>query len=90
MLEENSLTERKAFIRSFLKEVRVTGDDVLLKYTLPMLPNNINEEKLPVLSIVHYGGPEGTFAKPIESFFELSIGTSPSLVERDHHATKES
>jgi site-specific DNA recombinase len=56
LLEENSIVERKAFIRSFVKEVRVNGDDVLLTYTLPMLPDRITEEKLPVLSIVHYGG----------------------------------
>ena len=56
MLEENSLMERKAFIKSFVKEVKVTGDDVLLTYTLPMLPERITEEKLPVLSIVHHGG----------------------------------
>ena len=36
------------------------------------------------------GGPNKTFAKPIESFFELSIGTVPSLSERDCHAKKES
>ncbi len=56
MLNESPLTERKSFIRSFVKEVKVTGDDVLLTYTIPMLPGRITEEKLPVLSIVHYGG----------------------------------
>ncbi len=57
MLDRNSLAEQKAFIRSFVKEVKVTGDDVLLTYTLPMLPDRVTEEKVPVLSIVHYGGP---------------------------------
>ncbi len=57
VLSESSLAERKSFIRSFVKEVKVTGDDVLLTYTIPMLPKGITEEKLPVLSIVHYGGP---------------------------------
>jgi DNA invertase Pin-like site-specific DNA recombinase len=56
LLEESSLVERKAFIRSFVKEVKVTGDDVSLTYMLPMLPNKVTEEKIPVLSIVHYGG----------------------------------
>ena len=36
ILEEGSLTERKAFIRSFVNEVRVTGNEVLLNYTIPM------------------------------------------------------
>jgi hypothetical protein len=30
LLEEVSLVEKKAFIRSFVKELKVTGDDVLL------------------------------------------------------------
>jgi DNA repair exonuclease SbcCD ATPase subunit len=57
LLSESSLAERKAFIRSFVKEVRVTGDEVLLTYTIPMVPRGVTEEKLPVLSIGHYGGP---------------------------------
>ena len=56
LLNESSLAERKSFVRSFVKEVKVTGDEVLLTYTIPMLPKGTTEEKLPVLSIVHYGG----------------------------------
>jgi site-specific DNA recombinase len=56
LLTEGSLAERKTFIRSFVKEVKVTGDDVLLTYTMPILPGGVTEERLPVLSIVHYGG----------------------------------
>ncbi len=56
LLNESPLTERKAFIRSFVKEVRVTEDEVLVTYTIPMLPRGLAEEKLPVLSIGHDGG----------------------------------
>jgi DNA invertase Pin-like site-specific DNA recombinase len=56
LLSESSLAERKSFVRSFVKEVKVTGDEVLLTYTIPMLPRGMIEEKLPVLSIVHDGG----------------------------------
>ncbi len=56
LLSESSLAERKSFIRSFVKEIIVTGDEVLLTYTIPMLPRGVTEEKLPVLSIVHDGG----------------------------------
>jgi site-specific DNA recombinase len=56
LLNESSLAERKTFIRSFVKEVKVTGDEALLSYTIPMLPRGVTEEKLPVLSIVHSGG----------------------------------
>jgi DNA invertase Pin-like site-specific DNA recombinase len=63
LLNESSLAERKSFVRSFVKEVKVTGDEVLLTYTIPMLPGGVTEEKLPVLSIVHYGGPSCTIGK---------------------------
>jgi site-specific DNA recombinase len=56
LLNESSITERKAFIRSSVKEVKVTGDEALLTYTIPMLPRGVTEESLPVLSIVHHGG----------------------------------
>ncbi len=74
LLNESSLSERKSFVRSFVKEVKVTGDEVLLTYTMPMLPKGITEEKLPVLSIVHDGGPSDSIAQPkIKTFFELSL-----------------
>jgi hypothetical protein len=54
--DRSPLAERKTFIKSFVKEVKVTGDEVLPTYTLPVLPGNAVEERLPVLSIVRYGG----------------------------------
>jgi DNA repair exonuclease SbcCD ATPase subunit len=57
LLDESSLTERKSFIRSFVKEVKVTADEVLLTYTMPLPPEGISEERVGVLSSVHYGGP---------------------------------
>lgn len=57
LLTDSSLAETKSFVRSFVKEVKVTGDEVLLTYTIPMLPKEVTEERLPVLSIVHGGGP---------------------------------
>ena len=56
LLNNSSLSERKAFIRSFVKEVKVTGDDVLLTYTMPLTPGGISEENVGVLSTVQYGG----------------------------------
>ncbi len=55
-LERGSLTERKAFIRGFIKEVNITGDEAKLTYTLPMLPRGLREETESVLAIVHRGG----------------------------------
>jgi site-specific DNA recombinase len=56
LLQEGSLVERKAFVRSFVNEVRVTGEQVLVNYTIPMSPSKLKEEKNPVLDIVRYGG----------------------------------
>ena len=78
LLSESSLAERKSFIKSFVKEVKVTGNNVLLTYTIPLPPKGLITEEMPVLSIVHSGGPKKTFAKP-ETFFELSIAPVSSL-----------
>lgn len=56
LLDENSLAERKSFIRSFVKEVKVTGDEVLLTYTVPVLSQGISEERVGVLCSVYHGG----------------------------------
>jgi hypothetical protein len=55
-LSEGTLAERRAFIRTFVKEVKVTGNDVVMTYTNPILPGGRIEEKVPVLCIEHYGG----------------------------------
>jgi len=36
LLEDSSLAERKSFIKSFVREVRVTGTEVLLSYNIPL------------------------------------------------------
>jgi len=56
LLNNSSLAERRTFIRSFVKEVKVTGDEVLLTYTMPLSPTGVSEEKVGVLSTVQYGG----------------------------------
>jgi site-specific DNA recombinase len=59
VLMDSPLTERRAFIRNFVKEVKVTGDEVLLSYTIPLPPGGIVEEKAGVLSIVQRGSAYG-------------------------------
>ena len=58
-LANSPLPEQKAFIRSFVKEVRVTGKEALLTYTIPLLPDGTNYETIRVLDTVHCGGAEG-------------------------------
>ncbi|MFC1917844.1 recombinase family protein [Chloroflexota bacterium] len=55
ILNDSPLNETRAFIRSFVREVKVTGSEVLLTYTMPMAEGLV-EEQLPVTSIVKDGG----------------------------------
>jgi len=48
---------------------------------MPLTPRGILEGNVGVLSTVQYGGTDRTFAKQVESFFELSIITAPSFHE---------
>ncbi len=57
LLSESTLTDKKTFIRSFIKEVKVTGNEASLTYTLPLPPAGVIEEKIVVPPIVQYGGP---------------------------------
>ncbi len=56
LLEDSPLVERKSFIKSFVKEVRVTDAEALMTYTIPMPPKQLSQETLSVFPIVHYGG----------------------------------
>jgi len=56
VLTYSSLAEQRSFIRSFVKEVKVTGTDALLTYTMPLPPQGITQEWAGVLNTVHYGG----------------------------------
>lgn len=55
MLNDSPLCETRAFIRSFVKEVKVTGNEVVLTYTMPTTLGLL-EEKITVLPTVNYGG----------------------------------
>ena len=57
LLTRSELAERRAFIRSFVKEVRVTGDEVVLTYTMPLISNGSSVDKIGVLPIVQHGRP---------------------------------
>ena len=67
-LNESELTERRAFIESFVKEIVVMPGDALMRYTVPMpddslIPGRATEKVAlngSVLSTVHDGGAGGT------------------------------
>ena len=66
-LKESELTERRAFIESFVKEIVVQPGNALVRYTIPMPEDSPIEGKDaeevtldgPVLSTVKLGGPGG-------------------------------
>jgi site-specific DNA recombinase len=55
ILTYSSLADQKAFIRRFVKEVKITGNDALLTYTMPLPPEGMTEEWAGVLNTVQYG-----------------------------------
>ena len=63
-LNESELTERRAFIESFVKEIVVRPGNAVVRYSIPMpedsrIPGRVAEEVAlhgPVLSTVKYGG----------------------------------
>ena len=57
LLSESSLAERKSFIRSFIREVKVANDEVLVTYTMPMRFSGITDETVPVPLMIQNGGP---------------------------------
>jgi hypothetical protein len=73
LLKQGSLTERRAFIRSFVKEVRVTGNEAVLSYSTPILPEKVVIEKEGVLPTVQYGGLPCTIRRTFELAFSLTI-----------------
>ncbi len=44
LLEDSQMTERKSFIKSFVREVRVAGSEVSLDYTPPLLKGMMSQE----------------------------------------------
>jgi len=71
LLEESTLVERKSFIKSFVKEVRVTGTEALMTYTIPMPPKQLSQETLVVPPIVHYGGARVSIGRTFSTSFAL-------------------
>ena len=71
LLEESPLAERKSFVKSFVREVRVTGSEVLLTYNIPLSASSSSQETLIVPPIVHYGGPTCAIDRTFSLTFSL-------------------
>ena len=60
LLEESSIMEQKAFLKSFVQRIEVGDSDVKVIYTIPMLPGGPITETLGVLPFVQNGSPSRT------------------------------
>ena len=82
-LRTSELTESRAFIASFVKEIVVSPGNAVVRYSIPMpddspIPGKDAEELAlhsPVLSTVKYGGPDWTKSRTeADSRFTPSFG----------------
>ena len=82
-LNESELTERRAFIESFVKEIVVMPGNAVVRYSIPMpddsrIPGKDAEDLAlhsPVLSTVKFGGPDWTKSRTeADSRFTPSFG----------------
>jgi hypothetical protein len=73
ILREGSLTERRAFVRSIIKEIKVLGDQAVITYSLPIPPEKVAAGGDLVPRIVQCGGAEGTIGRTFELAFTLAI-----------------
>jgi hypothetical protein len=62
----------KSFIKSFIREARVRGDEVILTYTLP-ISGRLTEQIRAVPPIAHYGGRYCTIDRTFELAFVVNI-----------------
>ena len=59
-LQEGTFPERKALIRNFVKGIEISGDEVVLTYTIPMPPDGVTSEAASVLDFVQSRPPAET------------------------------
>ena len=59
LLEDSDFTERKAFLRSFVKKIVVDNEEVTVYYKLPLPPDGKSKDKIAVLPIDTFGGAGG-------------------------------
>ena len=87
VLDKGTLQERKAFLRSFVRSIKVTGDDVKLSYMMPVPPEWLAEEKVRVLHSVRYGGAEETRTPDLLRAKEALSQLSYSPIEKYYRSS---
>tara|TARA_B100002003_G_scaffold213394_1_gene211034 strand:+ start:216 stop:617 length:402 start_codon:yes stop_codon:yes gene_type:complete len=78
LLEESDMTERKAFLRSFIKRIEINKDKVIVHYHLPLPQGEKRKVTAEVLPIVTLGGAGGTRTLDLltasQTFSQLNYG----------------
>ena len=84
LLDEAEVTERKAFLRSFIKRIEVGEKEVRVTYHVPMPLTSPSEGDVQVLPIDTLGGAEGIrtpyLLNAIEALSQLSYSPTDSLL----------
>ena len=71
VLSQGTLAERKSFLKSFVQEVLVNGEEASVRYTFPLPLDELERLSPKVLDSIHFGGPSWTVGSTI---FELWLG----------------
>jgi site-specific DNA recombinase len=72
LLEEADFTERKAFLRSFIKRIEVNKKQVTVHHNLPIPQGMPSSEQVGVLPIETLGGPKCTVGRTFSLSFNLA------------------
>jgi hypothetical protein len=72
LLNRGLIAERRAFIKSFLKEIKVTGKNAIMDYSIPIAPDKLVLGKEGVPPIVQYRPPYCTVGGTFELVFSLN------------------
>jgi hypothetical protein len=70
ILEKSELTGKRAFIKRFIKKIKVIGRQGIINYFLPI--NGVLEERMGVLPIVQCGGRCRTIGRTFSLSFSLA------------------
>ena len=55
LLAKSSITEQRAFLKSFVERIEVGDSEVKMYYTIPIPPNSLSEETVGVIPFTHHG-----------------------------------
>ena len=72
-LAAGTIPERKALIRNFVQGVKVDGNEVSIRYTIPMPSDGATQDRESVLDFVQSGPPNWTKSRTFELRFRLDV-----------------